>query len=473
MEQLNPTLLIPVENQVRELDPKLLLACVAARRGFSSIIGPRREMHFHIPAFPHSIYLSKSITKGSRGVFRTLHRLGHHIAAWDEEALVHLPPATYYRHRLSPVSLGYVSHLLAWGEDNAELWRQYPEFPSEKAVKISVTGNPRGDLLRPEIRVYYDSEVEKIREKFGDFILINTNFGLVNAYHADMNLIPPALNNGNKNELGRKAISLGLNRASAEALHNHKYSIFKDFQLLIPKLEKAFPDFNIIVRPHPSENQQIYQDIAAKFKRVKVTNEGNVVPWLIAAKVLIHNGCTTGVEAFAVSTPAISYRASVNERFDKAFHHLANQLSYQCFEFETLRETLARILSNKFEPTDVEHRHSLINRYLAAQKGPLASERMVDIFEEMARRSFDASPPGLNNRLRSWYWATRRRIKKRIRGYRTNLSHNRPDFLRHRYPDISIDDIRAKLNQFQLVLGDQSELRIEKIFNRFYRISAG
>ena len=32
-------LIIPVENQVRELDPKLLLACIAARRGFTSYIG--------------------------------------------------------------------------------------------------------------------------------------------------------------------------------------------------------------------------------------------------------------------------------------------------------------------------------------------------------------------------------------------------------------------------------------------------
>ena len=44
MSVAKPLLLIPVENQVRELDPKLLLACIAARRGFSSIIGSRREM---------------------------------------------------------------------------------------------------------------------------------------------------------------------------------------------------------------------------------------------------------------------------------------------------------------------------------------------------------------------------------------------------------------------------------------------
>jgi hypothetical protein len=34
MKTNKPTLLIPVEIQTRELGPKLLLACVAARRGF-------------------------------------------------------------------------------------------------------------------------------------------------------------------------------------------------------------------------------------------------------------------------------------------------------------------------------------------------------------------------------------------------------------------------------------------------------
>jgi surface carbohydrate biosynthesis protein len=367
----------------------------------------------------------------------------------------------------------YVSYLLAWGEDNVDLWRQYPDFPKDEPINIAITGNPRGDLLRPEIRVYYKDEVDKISKQYGDFILVNTNFGLVNAYHKDMNLIPPSAKNSNDGELSRKVISMGLDRESAQELHNHKYAIFKDFQFLIPELEKALPAHNIVVRPHPSENQQIYKDIAANFERVKVTNEGNVVPWLMAAKALIHNGCTTGVEAFAVNTPAIAYRASINERFDKAFHDLANRLSYQCFEFETLRETLAKILSDSFEPSDMDQRQMTINRYLAAQDGPLACERMINIFEEIARRSFDSSSPGLSNRLRSWYWATRRRFKKRIRGYRANLSHNRPDFLRHRYPEISIDDMQTKLNKFQTVLGDRTELKIEKIFDRFYRISAG
>ena len=76
------TLIIPVENQVRELDPKLLLACVAANRGFACVIGSRLELDFRIASFPSSIYLSKSMTARSVKMFRIMHKLGHTIAAW-------------------------------------------------------------------------------------------------------------------------------------------------------------------------------------------------------------------------------------------------------------------------------------------------------------------------------------------------------------------------------------------------------
>ncbi|UCG12801.1 MAG: hypothetical protein JSU72_20410, partial [Deltaproteobacteria bacterium] len=142
MASTKPSLIIPVENQVRELDAKLLLACIAARRGFASVIGSRLELDFHIASFPRSIYLSKSMTARSIKMFRIMKKLGHKIAAWDEEALVHMQPETYYSRRLSPVAIQYVSHFFAWGEENARLWQDYADLP--KNVPIHVTGNPRG-----------------------------------------------------------------------------------------------------------------------------------------------------------------------------------------------------------------------------------------------------------------------------------------------------------------------------------------
>jgi surface carbohydrate biosynthesis protein len=469
MNQTKPTLLIPVELQVRELDAKLLLACIAARRGFPAVIGPRREMHFHIPSFPKSIYLSKSLTSGSSSVFRVLSRLGHKIVAWDEEALVHLPPESYYQRRLSPVSIQLVNHLIAWGEDNAALWRGYPDMPS--GLSIRITGNPRGDLLRPELRSFYEPEADEIRRIHGDFILVNTNFNQVNAYHPDMNILKPPEGSGKKPVLSRRALGMGMSREYAEGLTRHKQAIFEDFQRLIPFLDQTFPDHAVVVRPHPGENPQVYQLIAQRCRRVQVTNAGNVVPWLIAAKALVHNGCTTGVEAYAVGLPAISFRASINEYYDNAFHRLPNQLSHECFDLEQLQAKLAEILAGRLGSANSDERWRIMKYHLAAMEGPLASDRMVDLFEEMTGSLRKAPAPTLNTRLRCWRWAIKRRFRKRFRGYLADMSHNRGDFLKYRYPGVTLPELRAKVSRLQNALGDDQPLEIKRVYRMFYRIS--
>jgi len=104
VKKLNIPLIIPVENQVRELDPKLLLACIAVQRGFRVIIGSHREIDLRIASLPRSLYLNKSMTDRNLAMFRIMRNIGHEIVTWDEEALVHLPPETYYSRRLSPVA---------------------------------------------------------------------------------------------------------------------------------------------------------------------------------------------------------------------------------------------------------------------------------------------------------------------------------------------------------------------------------
>jgi surface carbohydrate biosynthesis protein len=462
------TLIIPIENQVRELDPKLLLAYVAAKRGFSSILGFRREIHFHISSFPPGIYLSKSMTAASDLMFQIMRKLGHEIVAWDEEALVHLPPATYFSRRLSPLAMAFVSHMLAWGQDNAELWKQYPRLPD--GSEIHVTGNPRNDLLRPEMRHYYKETVVELRERYGDFILINTNFNHVNAFYPGLNLFVPNDKPGGEPRPGRAA--RGMTREYAEGLRDHKQAIFEKFQQLIPAVEKAFPKYNTVVRPHPTENQEIYRQIAAKCERVEVTNEGNVVPWLMAAKALIHNGCTTGVEAYVMGVPAISYRATVNDLYDLGFYLLPNKLSYQCFDFEELRLTLEKILAGELGAAVGDERKNLVNQHLAALEGPLACERIVDVCEKIIDGQLERSKPGLLDRLTGYCMANMRTLKRKIKA---NLprAQNKPAFHRHRYPEVSLEEMKYRMLKFQQVLGDSSKLQVEQMSDQFFRISGG
>ena len=49
-------------------------------------------------------------------------------------------------------------------------------------ARIFETGNPRFDLLRPGLRELYRPDAEALRARFGDFILINTNFARYNHY---------------------------------------------------------------------------------------------------------------------------------------------------------------------------------------------------------------------------------------------------------------------------------------------------
>ena len=461
-------LLIPVENQVRELDPKLLLACMAARRGFSSVIGSRREMELCVDSFPRSIYLSKSMTVRSLLFFRVASRLGHEIVSWDEEALVHLPPETYFSRRLHPAAIKHVSRLFAWGQDNVELWKQYPHLPSD--IPIHASGNPRGDMLRPEMQPFYHADAEQIRQAYGDFILINTNFNHVNAFGPDMNLFKPVKKLGQQPQFGRAA--RGMSREYAEGLRDHKLAVFETFKALIPQIEAAFPDCTVVVRPHPTENHAVYQEIAAASQRVKVTNEGNVVPWLMACKAVIHNGCTTGVEAYVMRVPAISYRAIVNETYDSGFYRLPNMISHQCFNFDQLRDTLQKILKGQVGSADGDERGALIKRYITAQDGPLACERMVDILGEIAKSPARKDQASWLSRLERYaicnglYVA--RRLKSKLPG-----SHNRPEFQRHRFPGIKAKEVKLRLARLQETLGDHTPLEVIKLSDQIAFIQAG
>ncbi len=458
-------LLIPVENQVRELDPKLLLACVAARRGFPSYIGSRREFHFNITRFPRGIYLSKSITGASDMMFRIMRHLGHEIVAWDEEALVHLPDETYFSRRLSPEAMAHVARFFAWGEDNAALWRRYPRLP-EDAV-IDVTGNPRNDLLRPELHAYYDKDVQKLKQEYGDFILVNTNFNHVNAFTPVQNLFQPVENADEIPKFGRAA--KGMSREYAEGLRDHKQSIFEDFQRMIPVLDKAFPAHKIVVRPHPTESQDIYHEIADRCERIKVTNEGNVVTWLLAARALVHNSCTTGVEAYVMGVPAITYRASIDEAYDFGFYRLPNLISHTCLDIDELQVTLKKILSGELGPAGGDDRRQLIQHYLAAQDGPLACERIVDGLDHMVNGQRGMPKPDIGRRIAGWSLWTVRTAIKRYKDSRPG-SHNRPEFQRHRYPLISLEDVQERVFRFQALLGDSRRLQVERVFGQFFII---
>ena len=149
------TIIMPVENQVREMDAKILLSCVAAERGYPVLIGSRAYIHFKTASIPRGVYMAKSMKALSVRMFKLLNQTGHDILAWDEEGLLREPDEIYHRWRLSSVAMQRIAYLTTWGEDNARAFRSFDGY---KNTPIKVTGNPRIDLLRPELCEFYRPE---------------------------------------------------------------------------------------------------------------------------------------------------------------------------------------------------------------------------------------------------------------------------------------------------------------------------
>ena len=101
-----------------------------------------------------------------------------------------------------------------------------------------------------------------------------------------------------------------------EGYIRHKYDIFKAFVELLPQLSARYANRQIIIRPHPSEDHGAWRAAAAGLENVDVQFDADLVPWLLAAGALLHNGCTTAVEAAMLGRTAIMYRPIDGGRYE-------------------------------------------------------------------------------------------------------------------------------------------------------------
>ena len=102
--------------------------------------------------------------------------------------------------------------------------------------------------------------------------------------------------------------------------------------------------------------------------------------------------------------------------------------------------------------------------------GPLACERLVDVLQKMVDGRSELPGPGIGDRIKGLYAAKKRSLKKRLRSYRSH-SHLKPDFQQHRFPGISLEEMRLRIGRFQKLLGYSEELKVEQVFDQIYCIN--
>lgn len=447
MTDMNDTILLPVETQTREFDGKLLTACAIAERGVPVIVGSRTDMHMRIARLPGGLYHAKDVRQSSCRMFAIMRKLGYRISVIDEEAVVYFSPASYHSHRVAECAMATIDEFFAWGPDNVELIETAPGY---RGQPIRVPGNPRIDLLRPELRGYFEPQVREYRERFGKFILINSNFGTVNHFFPNLTRVSVS---------GVRLANYIQPESFMADAFTFRAHVMNAFLEIVPKLADAFPDTAIVIRPHPMENHDTWRRAAQGRDNVHVIHEGNVYGWLLASAVKIHNGCTTAVESFLLGQPSVAFRPRRSELYELG---LPNSLSLCADSGEALLETVAGLLERPEGAAATATQNQIAERYFSALDGPLAADRTADELIRMRDEASERTKPALPVRLAAGVSATAREIQKRINERRPNHK-NSWAFTRHRFAGIDPDSVNRQIADYSRLLGRFEDLRARSV----------
>ena len=430
---LPKSLLIPVETLNREFDAKLLLSLIAVGAGFEPVIGSRQRMFDEMPRFPESIYLSKGLRVGNRAHVSLLDKLGHIVIGLDEEALLRqsddmlllmLDDETFNRFRL----------LYAWGESNAAVWRRFSGY---RGTPILNVGNPRLDLLRPELRPFFAQDIARLELRYGPYVLFSTNFSLANHFMPGFVRMRFASRPSEEAE------------AYKWAVYEHKCRLFEAFKDLVPKLARAIAPTNLVIRPHPSENADSWRQVATE-PNIHVVHEGPIAPWIMAATALLHNGCTSAIEAAVTGTPAYAYRPVRAQGLDI---DLPNAVSRN---FDTADDIIDALRAGLGKPQAggamrPEYRE-ILAEHIASLDGPLSSERIIDSLSTH-RDALESAPcRGSLARLGGLAVHKGQRAVKAVGDRIGKRGRSGKDYVAHKYPGLASDEVDERIARLRTAL---------------------
>ena len=365
-----------VEISQRELDSKLLLGVIAASKGYDVMIADISEINRGLKRnlLEPGIFHTKSLTPSKDKInFHTkLKKKGFIITSHDEEGFLELdgyegPVKT----RFSKKTIDQAAGIFAWGkQDYKSIKKNYPK----KQSKIFKTGSPRVDLWKVSFKNYWNKPISMPKKPF---ILFSSNMHFGNSRHSFY-------------EIYRFHKNAGYYKNDQELLKDHFIRTSDNFQMMYAYIEaikyitKQNIDYNIVFRPHPVENINVWRDYFKNLPNVHVIRDGPINPWIQNCIGLIHNSCTSSFEAIISNKPIISF-VPLNQQIK----NLTNNLGFQAQTLEQLKKMIKKVidinkLDKKIHSSNLAQK--IINKKIYIDDKELASKKIVKLWIEFTKK---------------------------------------------------------------------------------------
>lgn len=444
------SLLFPVETINRELDYRLALAVLAADKHNRIFIGLHETLMRLAKRLKGGVYLGKNAIRphfpDALDDYHILKEQDFVFVHFDTEGAVYPGDEDRWRQilrqRLDPRHLDADDFVCTWGEFQREV---YCEMDPACGANIRTTGHPRFDLYQRRWRSYFAADAARLRARFGDFLLINTNMARANN-KMGTNFIFSPYNGFRPEDLDSR-----INTVRDWARQNEQLS---RFVRLVHRLHVVFPDVPIVLRPHPSEDPAFYRLVFQGMPSVNVLHEGPVAPWLLACRCMIHDGCTTGLEAYLGGVPIINYRP-VDDSARELF--LPNLFGVRCKSEGEVVDRLVELFNHRRgrttfdDPTMVDHRARRLLNNFRGESFPA----MLEVLDEAQSlvKSTD-SPPDIALHTEESFYDTMESVKRLLRPL--SARHRIASaYSRGKFPGLDAQDVACRLARLESITSRQ------------------
>jgi hypothetical protein len=317
------------------------------------------------------------------------------------------------------------------------------------------TGNPRIDLLRKEVRGYFNGDVAELRRRFGRYILLNSNFGRVNS----------DVKRRRDDGAAGKRSDPELDKIWFDTIAYRK-QLYEHFRVMLASLAKAFPDYTILLRPHPSEKIESWKYIEAAYTNVRVLFEGNVVPWLMGAEILVHNGCTTAIESVLLDKPVIAYRPITSEKYD---WHLPNALSHPVGSIDDLIKTIRNHITGTVPLAVTGEQRRVLDDYVAFADNRLASDIIIEAIEGNAASWL--KPPSKTSWTLGWIDAEARSLEKWLRRLNPGDIYS-PRHQEKQFPALQVRDVEHRIARLTSATRRFLSIKATEVYPNIFRLES-
>jgi surface carbohydrate biosynthesis protein len=293
MSHKSGNFILLVEIVDRELPANVLLGAELAGRGHAVWLIEKGRFRKSPASFPPSVVLEKGLTKGSLPRFRAVRGAGHVLAVMCQEGFIYRHSQDYISRRVCADTVRNIDYLLLWGEKQKQ---DLQGFLGD-VRGFRVTGNPRFDLLHRRFRKCWETQEIDIRREHGEFILFTSRFSAVNHFRRELAETVDR----------RRELYAGEAAKSVQERHEFLKRVFVDYMDIVDEIATRFPKLKFVLRPHPIENAEVWRTRYKHAGNILIRDHGAAIPWLIAARCVIHNACTTGIEAYMLDKPVTEY----------------------------------------------------------------------------------------------------------------------------------------------------------------------